>query len=81
MLAFRNLARLVGPTARRSLSGFSFAGPKRLEEVLKIDKVIDKSTAEVADLWYAFHEDKEGVVGMVLNGKEGKVAIEHAREW
>ena len=63
------------------MSGFSFAGPKSLDDIMKMDKVADKTTTEIADLWYAFHDDKEGVVGMVSKGHDGKLVIERSREW
>jgi hypothetical protein len=81
MVALRALSRLGHPIAKRMLSGFSFAGPKCLDDVLKIDKVADKSTTELADIWYGFHNGKQGVLGTVSKGQEGKLVIERAREW
>jgi hypothetical protein len=63
MIANRFLAitakrQLLRPQNARCFSGFSFAGPKTLEEILKKDLVGDKSATEVADLWYSYHESK-----------------------
>lgn len=83
-MALRTAARLahrLPTTAGRSLSGFAFAGPKSLGEVLRLDKIADKSAAEVADVWYGFHDEKEGVIGLISKGKEGKVVVERARTW
>mmetsp|Transcript_11241 Transcript_11241/g.14812 ORF Transcript_11241/g.14812 Transcript_11241/m.14812 type:complete len:225 (+) Transcript_11241:143-817(+) len=61
----------------RQLS-FSFLGPKKLEDVLKKELVEGKSATEVADLWYTYHEGKEDVVGLVLNGADGKSVLSRA---
>ena len=37
---------------------FNFAGPRKLDEILKKELVEDKSTTEIADLWYTYHESK-----------------------
>jgi hypothetical protein len=81
MIVLRALPRLLRRTESRRFSGFSFAGPKTLEEILKIDKVAEKSTAELADLWYAYHDEKLGVIGMVTPGPQGRTVIQRAEEW
>ena len=43
--------------SRRTLS-FSFAGPRKLDDVIKKDLIEEKSGAEVADIWYTYHETK-----------------------
>jgi hypothetical protein len=59
------LRRAVNPL--RSLSqkhatvrkfSFTFAGPRTLDEIIKKDLVEDKTGAEVADVWYTYHETK-----------------------
>ena len=40
------------------LFSFNFAGPRRLEDILKKELVEDKSATEVADMWYTYHENK-----------------------
>lgn len=54
----------------RRLFSFSFAGPKNLNDILKKDLVKDKTKSEISDLWYTYHENKENVIGLVLEGKE-----------
>jgi len=57
----------VGPnlvSIRRNLS-FSFAGPRNLDEVIKKELIEDKTSAEVADIWYTYHESK--VCTMVMS--------------
>jgi ATP synthase mitochondrial F1 complex assembly factor 1 len=44
---------------RRHLSGgFSFAGPRVLQDVLKTELLDGKKATEIADLWYTYHETK-----------------------
>ncbi|GKY99444.1 hypothetical protein MPSEU_000898900 [Mayamaea pseudoterrestris] len=80
MTTIKTLSRLTHLVSKRSLSGFSFVGPKSLDDVLKLEKVADKSTTDLADLWYAFHDDKHGVLGLVSHGQDGKMVIERARK-
>jgi len=65
--------QLSKPTAtqtRRRFS-FSFAGPKKLNDILNKELIQDKTRTEISDLWYTYHENKENVIGLVLDGKEG----------
>ena len=62
------------------MSGFSFAGPQKLDEIMKTELLEDKSKAEVSDLWMTYHENKKGVRGGFLNGKEGKAVLERAKK-
>ena len=39
----------------RSLS-FSFAGPRALKDIMKKELLDTKTTAEIADIWYTYHE-------------------------
>eukprot|EP00533_Pseudo-nitzschia_delicatissima_P006192 CAMPEP_0116099498 /NCGR_PEP_ID=MMETSP0327-20121206/11794_1 /TAXON_ID=44447 /ORGANISM="Pseudo-nitzschia delicatissima, Strain B596" /LENGTH=213 /DNA_ID=CAMNT_0003591367 /DNA_START=228 /DNA_END=869 /DNA_ORIENTATION=- len=75
--------RLIGSAIRqRHLSrryfSFSFASPKKLDDILKKELVQDKTKTEISDLWYSFHEGKENVIGLVLDGKEAKSLIPRA---
>ena len=68
-----------GSSSRRHLSGgFSFAGPRNLNEIMKLELLKDKSKAEVSDIWMTYHEDKERVHGAIVNGDIGKKLIERA---
>jgi len=42
---------------RRSLS-FTFAGPRKLEDLIKKELMDDKAGTEVADIWFTYHEEK-----------------------
>lgn len=39
-------------------SSFSFAGPRKLNDILKQDMIADKTGAEVSELWHLYHESK-----------------------
>jgi hypothetical protein len=65
--------------SRRSLS-FSFAGPRSLDEIVKKDLLKDKSAAEVADIWYSYHESRDNVHGIVLKGTEGQTILKRAKD-
>jgi len=47
-------------------SGFSFAGPRSLNEILRIELMKDKTTNEVKDLWLTYHESRDNVHGVIL---------------
>lgn len=72
----RQLSPAVGVTER--YFSFSFAGPKKLHDILKKELVEDKSKTEISELWYSYHEGKENVIGLVLGGKEAKPLIPRA---
>jgi len=73
----RQLSPSVSSVTDRCFS-FSFAGPKKLDDILKKELVDDKSRSEVSDMWYSYHEDKDDVIGLVLNGKDSKALIPRA---
>lgn len=41
----------------RNLS-FTFAGPRKLEDLIKKELMEDKAGTEVVDIWYTYHEEK-----------------------
>jgi len=57
---------------------FSFSGPRHLNDILKKELVENKSSTEVADIWYSYHENKENVHGLVLKGKDAKNLLSRA---
>jgi len=62
-------------------NNFSFAGPKKLDEILKTEMIEDKSKADVTDLWMAYHEQKENTFGSVLPKLKGDLVLKRAAEW
>lgn len=62
-------------------SNFSFAGPRKLDEILKTELIKDKSKAEVTDIWMTYHEEKESVFGSVIPSKNGDQILKRAQEW
>jgi ATP11 protein len=57
---------------------FSFVGPKTLDDILKKEMVQDKTATEISDIWYTYHEGKENVHGIILEGDVGKPLLERA---
>lgn len=49
-------------------SNFSFAGPQKLTDVMKTELLEDKSSTEISDIWLSYHETKERVHGIVIDG-------------
>ena len=60
------------------MSGFSFAGPQKLDEIMKTELLEDKTKSEISDIWMAYHEEKERVHGTIVSGEEGKLILERA---
>ena len=63
---------------RRNLSGFSFAGPRKLEEIVKTELIEGKNKAEISDIWMTYHENQKRVHGTIVSGEEGKLILERA---
>lgn len=49
---------LAMPTARTT---FSFAGPRKLDDVIKTSLLENKTGSELAEIWCSYHETKVGV--------------------
>lgn len=64
----------------RRFSGFSFAGPRKLDEIMKIDLIEGKSKTEISNLWMTYHENKERVHGCFLSGDEGQNILSRAHK-
>ena len=62
-------------------SNFSFAGPRKLNDILKTELLQDKSSTEISDMWMTYHEGKENVHGIVMDGKKGKSLLSKAAQW
>jgi len=76
----RQTLRISHRLSSRNMSGFSFAGPRKLDEIMKTELLDDKSKAEVCDLWMTYHENKERVHGTTVTGEEGKNIIDRAEK-
>lgn len=62
-------------------TNFSFAGPRKLSDILKTELLEDKSSTEISDMWMTYHEGKENVHGIVMDGKKGKNLLSKAAQW
>eukprot|EP00986_Skeletonema_menzelii_P018428 scaffold26639_cov151-Skeletonema_menzelii.AAC.4 len=61
-------------------SNFSFAGPRKLSDILKTELLQDKSSTEISDMWMTYHEGKENVHGIVMDGKKGRSLLSKAAQ-
>lgn len=75
--------RYISPYIQRiqKRSNFSFAGPRKLSDILKTELLQDKSAIEVSDMWMTYHEGKENVHGIVMDGKKGRSLLSRAAQW
>jgi hypothetical protein len=53
-------------------------GPKRLDDIVKKELLVNKSATEISDLWYTYHEGKENVHGIILDGQLAQPLLERA---
>ena len=72
---------LKGKSAFQIRHNFSYAGPRKLDDILKVEQIQDKTKVEVSDLWMTYHEGKEKVHGLVLDGATGKSILTRAAQW
>jgi hypothetical protein len=55
--------------------------PKRLVELLVLDKVADKPTMELSGLWDAYHVSRKDCVSASLGAHDGRRLEQRAKEW
>lgn len=78
MLALRAATRLSRPQVR---TAFSFAGAKKLTDLIHADKFKGKSALEIADIWRVYHHQKPNVLGFHLDPARGRQIVENATKW
>ena len=60
-----------GPTSHHRLRiskrfmSFTFAGPRKLDELIKKDAFDGKTSSEVKDIWYSYHEEKVRLLDII----------------
>lgn len=60
---------------------FSFAGARKLDDIVKKDLLEDKTAAQVSDIWYSYHEERENMHGIIMSGSNGKDILLRAAKW
>lgn len=65
----------------RTMSSLTFAGLRSLNDIVKKELLENKTPAEIADIWYTYHETKDHVHGLVLTGAQGKSIVSLATRW
>ncbi|GBF97933.1 ATP synthase F1 complex assembly factor [Raphidocelis subcapitata] len=69
-----------GASGVRSMSGFTMASPTKLEEVMHLEQLQDKSAEEIEQIWLEFHKDpKQRRVADVMSAEEWKHVQARAR--
>jgi len=65
---------------RRSLSDFSFPGPRKLDEIMKLEMIEKKKfkSQDVQDMWLGYHETKDHMDGTVIDGAKAKSVLSRA---
>eukprot|EP00592_Proboscia_alata_P006489 CAMPEP_0194357168 /NCGR_PEP_ID=MMETSP0174-20130528/4692_1 /TAXON_ID=216777 /ORGANISM="Proboscia alata, Strain PI-D3" /LENGTH=227 /DNA_ID=CAMNT_0039127073 /DNA_START=22 /DNA_END=705 /DNA_ORIENTATION=- len=63
-----------------NFSSYSFASPRKLEEIMKTEKMSDMDSKTISEVWSKYHENKKRVVGLEISGKEGKSVLSRAAQ-
>ena len=82
IITMLSLSKWIRPglqVAGKRYMSFSFAGPRTLNEIMKKEMVEDKKGNEVSDIWFSYHDSKDGVIGMSLKGSDGTKIVDRAR--
>mmetsp|Transcript_9881 Transcript_9881/g.12838 ORF Transcript_9881/g.12838 Transcript_9881/m.12838 type:complete len:210 (+) Transcript_9881:182-811(+) len=69
-----------GHASRRCMSSLSFASPRNLNEILKMEMIEGKSKEDIEFLWNSYHENKEGSIGLSVPGIDVTNVLERASE-
>eukprot|EP00571_Detonula_confervacea_P002067 CAMPEP_0172324518 /NCGR_PEP_ID=MMETSP1058-20130122/51563_1 /TAXON_ID=83371 /ORGANISM="Detonula confervacea, Strain CCMP 353" /LENGTH=302 /DNA_ID=CAMNT_0013040813 /DNA_START=86 /DNA_END=994 /DNA_ORIENTATION=+ len=73
-------ASSYSPIQNTIRTNFSYAGPRKLSDVLKTELLEGKSHAEICDMWMTYHEGKEKVHGLLLDEAKGKSILARAAQ-
>lgn len=68
------------PFKNATRGNFSYAGPRKLSDIIKLDLIRDKTSAEISDVWMTYHEEKDKVHGLILNKAKGKSILSRAAQ-
>lgn len=61
-------------------TNFSYAGPRKLSDIVDLGLLENHSAAEISDIWMTYHEEKENVHGLIINEAKGKSILSRAAE-
>ncbi|KAG2501294.1 hypothetical protein HYH03_001094 [Edaphochlamys debaryana] len=63
------------------VSGISAPSPTQLDQIVKLDHLLNKSGDEVAEIWEQYHSDpKGGRVGTVMTAADYRTFVQRAKE-
>lgn len=58
------------PTTATPQTGFSYPGPRKLNEIVKIQLLNKHGAPKVREIWSEYHRDHKSAVGDVLSSEE-----------
>ena len=61
-------------------TNFTYAGPRKLSEIMKLSLLNDMSPSEIADIWQTYHDDKEQVHGLSVDSVKGRSILARAAQ-
>merc|ERR1740124_905648 len=67
-------------TKKFNFSSFCWTGPRSLNEILKKELLVGKTSNEISNIWKQYHDEKESILGMVYNGRDGQIIARRGEE-
>lgn len=61
-------------------TNFTYAGPRKLSEIMKLSLLNDMSPSEITDIWQTYHDDKEQVHGLSVDSVKGRSILARAAQ-
>jgi hypothetical protein len=59
---------------------FTYAGPRKLSEIMKLSLLNDMSPSEITNIWQTYHNDKEQVHGLSVDSVLGRSILARAAQ-
>ncbi|TDH72537.1 hypothetical protein CCR75_000797 [Bremia lactucae] len=80
-IQFRHGALLVRRhlASRKASTGFSYPGPRSLEQIVKLELLESEQAAKIRSIWEEFHADKNDAIATTLRGSEFEALVTRAK--
>ncbi|TMW66772.1 hypothetical protein Poli38472_014084 [Pythium oligandrum] len=59
--------------------GFSFPAPQTLQQIVKLDLLVNEEPTQIRRIWEDYHSEKDDAIARVLDGTEYSTLMERAR--
>lgn len=59
-------------------SGFSYPGPRSLEQIVKLELLESEQTPKIRSIWEEFHAEKDDAVALTLNARDFQALVKRA---